>query len=235
MRTNILNKAVNTVKADKTDKAPAVIRNIRERSDAINAAYERRKAELENELADNQKELEAGKAALDAADNVDDYDIANEAVRRAELKIRFANNALRKYVEAPRMSGEEYDELLKACRTTMEDAATGYRTKALELIDQLRNLRSSYLSLAADINGALEGLDAAANVMQTRYPCRVTTYVQDATSTYDVRTPDPNEWKNHALRYTPDAACKLANDSGDQDGVILGRMWTVLSGERLRY
>ncbi len=180
------------------------LEKIMKRSAAILGDYPERKAALVMELRSAESELASAKAEQEAAEDLVAYDSATERIKRAELAVKFARNAISKLDGAPRMDELEYKKALNSCKTIMEAAASEYRTKAAALMDQLRAVTDTYKQIAADTNSTLERLDEAANVLQVKYPP-------------SVFAPGVELWKEHALRYDSDVAASMATNSRPED------------------
>lgn len=219
MRNNILNKRVG--------KVPEDLNAIRSRIDAVLGDYPRRKAEYTKQIEEARAELEAAKAARDAAEDLTAYDKANGDVKRAELKERFAQDAIRRLDAAPRMGEAEYNSIVNSCSRIIDEAAAEYKTKVSALMDQIKEAKVSYLSKAAAVNQTLVDLDAAANVIQTKYTERIDQYSDGKGGTYEINRPDPDEWKRHVVRYNPSEVYRLATTSEDHE--ILAAAWYAIS------
>lgn len=153
-----------------------------------------KKAELMAELEEGRTELMAAKNAKEKAENLDEYNKASKAVEAAELKVKFAKNALARLETTPRMSEEEYNKYISACEGIMSQAAIDYRAKAAALMDQLNEIHEEYIAIAREVDGALIMLDDAAHILQSKH----------ANETFG--------WKVYALRYEKDSdkAYKMA-------------------------
>ena len=223
MRNNILNKAM------KAEKIPDDLSTIKGRIEAVMGDYPAKKAKLRDQLVTTKEDLEAAKASQDAAKDLKEFDQAAEAVKRAETRVHFVEGAIRKLDEAPRMSEAEYNSIVDTCGRIMEGAAANYRERVSALMDQIKEARDLYLSIAADVDQTLADLDEAANVLQTKYTDRVDQYSDGKGGTYEIRRPDPNEWRKHVVRYAPGTACQLANGSGDSRDKVLYVAWDAVS------
>ena len=223
MRANILNKTV------KKDNIPQALIEINKRSAAVYGDIPQKKAELSGQLAEAGAELREAKASLDAAGDLKEFDKAAEAVKRAETRAQFVEGAIRKLNESPRMSEAEYNSIVDTCGRIMEGAAADYREKVSALMDQIKEAKDLYLSIAANVDQTLTDLDEAANVLQTKYADRIDQYSDGKGGTYEITRPDPNEWRKHVVRYAPGTACQLANGSGDSRDKVLYVAWDAVS------
>ena len=195
MRTNILNKSM------KVSGDLSKLQAIQKRSAEVIGDYPAKKAKLRDQLVTTKGDLEAAKASQDAAKDLKEFDQAAEAVKRAETRVHFVEGAIRKLDEAPRMSEAEYNSIVDTCGRIMEGAAANYRERVSALMDQIKEARDLYLSIAADVDQR----------------------------TYEIRRPDPNEWRKHVVRYAPGTACQLANGSGDSRDKVLYVAWDAVS------
>ena len=221
MRNNILNKTM------KAEKIPDDLSTIRSRIDAVLGDYPMKKAELTRQLERDREVLSVAKAKQDAAEDLKDFDAAADDVRHAEMRVNFIENALRKLDAEPRMTEAEYNSIVNSCSQIMEESTAEYITKVSALMNQIKEAKDTYLSKAAAVNQALIDLDAAANVIQTKYTERIDQYSDGNGGTYEVSVPDPNEWRRHAVRYTPTDVCRLATTS--EDHTILAAAWYAVS------
>ena len=115
------------------------------------------------------------------------------------------------------MGEADYMRSLNTCKNIMEKATEEYRTKAAAIMDQLRDLHETYLQTAQEINSTLIDLDAAANILQSKYTYREKQR-QNAPS---IIIPDRSAWLDYALRYDSSTACTMATqctleERGDQ-------------------
>lgn len=196
---------------------------------AVMGDYPAKKAELRDQLITTKEDLEAAKASQDAAKDLKEFDQAAEAVKRAETRVQFVEGAIRKLDEAPRMSEAEYNSIVDTCGQIMEGSAANYRERVSALMDQIKEAKDLYLSIAANVDQTLADLDDAANVLQTKYADRVDQYSDGKGGTYEIRRPDPDEWKKHVVRYAPGTACQLATGAGDSRDKVLYVAWDAVS------
>ena len=189
------------------------LEQIRKRSAAIMGDTPQKRAEIIKQITEGKAELKAAREAQEAADDMDSYDAAVDTVKRAELKVKFAEKALNKLDGAPRMSEKEYMATLGTCSRIVEKAASDYIKAAEAAMDQLKAAHDAYISTGEDVNQILIELDQAANVLQTKFKNRTVTYI----GVGDVEKPDPYEWERHALRfYNADLAGRVTqNKAGD--------------------
>lgn len=143
-------------------------------------------------------QVEAKKAKEEALTGVD-FDNACDRERNAREKEVVFKRKLEDLDFTPRMDEQEYNGLVKSVQTVVEQAAADYRERAMNLMSELIATHRNYIKLTADADQALETLDMAANVLQSRYRYREHTY-QGAPSQY---VQDSNEWRHHIVRYQP--------------------------------
>lgn len=187
--------------------------NIQKYSVTVLGNYPEQKETLKSRMHAAEEVLKTAKDELDKAEDIESYDRATEAIRRAELEVKFAKNALDKLSSAPRMNEKEYMQNLNVCREIMEDAVKSYRKKAKALMDQLKTVTDEYKQTAEDVNTTLVKLDEAANVLQCKYPYRV----ERRNKLPDVHIPDKKAWEKAALRYDGYRACTLATEARPED------------------
>ena len=202
---------------------------IKKRIEAVMGDYPTKKADLRDQLVITKADLETARAAQDAAKDLKEFDKAAEVVKRAETRVNFVESAIRKLDEAPRMSEAEYNSIVDTCGRIMAGAAADYRERVSALMDQIKKAKDLYLSIAANVDQTLTDLDAAANVLQTKYTDRIDQYSDGKGGTYEIRRPDPNEWRKHVVRYAPGTACQLATSAGDPHDKVLYAAWDAVS------
>ena len=108
------------------------LEKIHKRSQEIYKDYPAKRASLEAQLKAALEDLSAAKAEQDAADDLTRYDAAAEAVKRAELRAKFAEKALNKLDGAPRMTEQEYMATVGTCQGIVADATEEYRKNLIE-------------------------------------------------------------------------------------------------------
>lgn len=197
------------------EKIPPVksLVQIQERSADILQNFPKKRAEFVKELEDAEEGCRQAKAALEAAENIESYDSAAEVLKRSEMLVKFARNGLSRLDTAPRMDEAEYFEAVKICRGIMDNAVNSYREKAAALMDQLKALKDEYTDTAEEINLTLVNLDAAANVLQSKYTYKLKHYQ----GMPDEKEPDSNAWLEYALRYDDHTAYELATDCTEEE------------------
>ena len=181
---------------------------IQKRSTEILGDFPERREGFIARLAEIDEKLTQAKAAVEAAEDLKGYDKATEVLKRVELERKFTKNALEKLDTAPRMAEDEYFQALNTCKNIMERAANIYRSDAAGLMAQLKAIRDEYQATAVEVNRTLEALDSSANILQSKYPYKVTAY-KGATNK---AKRDPGAWRQYALRYDAATAATLATE-----------------------
>lgn len=189
------------------------LEKIRKRSGELLGDYPAQREELVKKLQEAEATRSRAHAALIAADDLESYDNATEALNRAELAVRFAKGAVDKLDAAPRMKEEEYRKAINACAGIMSQAVDTYRVKAKALMDQLKALTDEYTQTAEEVNGTLVKLDEAANVLQSKYPYKIHKFQ----GMPDRKELDKRAWLDHALRYEGYTACTLATTCAPEE------------------
>ena len=209
-----------------------VLESIKKQSKTILGDYPEKRAALVQKITKAENELDLAEEMLEAAEDLKQYDAATEKVKRAELEVKFARNALTKLDQQPRMDEADYNKAVESCRKIMDVAVASYRKEAVALMDKLKALTDDYKQTAEEVNQTLEELDRAANVLQSKYPCDEHK-MQGAPSTF---TPNRNAWKTHALRYDAGTVCDMATccepdpkNPHFQHDSILAHAWRAVS------
>ena len=200
------------------------LEKIRKRSADILGNTPQKRAELVKQLAKSNEDLKAARDAQEKAEDMDSYDEAVEAARRAELSIKFADKALKNLDGAPRMSEAEYMAILGTCSRIVDKAASDYLEVAEAAMAQLKAAHDAYIAIGTDVTQTLTELDNAANVLQVKYRCRK----QEYAGMDPVYIADSYEWTRHALRFYPvDLAKRVTRNNAG----VAGKPWdSVLCG-----
>lgn len=177
------------------------LEKIQKRSAEILGDYPEKRAELLERVKAAEEELKAAKASQESAEDLAAYDKAAEGVKRAELALKFANNALYRLDGAPRMAEADYMKALNTCREIMERATGEYRQKTTALMDQLKAVKDEYKQTAEETNSTLKKLDEAANILQSKY----------GRDQKGVKVKEA--WQAYALRYETGKICAMATQS----------------------
>lgn len=142
------------------------------------------------EIRDNAKKV------LETTTNVEEYDAAEKEYNAAASRIAFLNRILSESKPVATMREEEYTDHVNTCLSLAEKARDTYRKIADECITKLVEGRDAYTQALKEINEALELLDDSTNVLQAKYPYRISNFT-DGRKAFDR---DATEWKNHAVR-----------------------------------
>lgn len=156
---------------ERTNTMDKVILKIREKIEALTAEYAGKRKQYTDKLTAAKDDLAKARAALEAAEDMESYDMATATVTRAELGVTFAQKALNKFDAIPRMTDTEYNQIVATCRATMQKAANGYREEAFQLMDRLKEIHDEYLQTARELNETMVALDKATN-KRTEHPVR---------------------------------------------------------------
>ena len=151
------------------------------------AKEDKRKAEAAKEQAATEKELNQ---ALD-----------NES--RAKGRIGFYERQLDGLNFTPHIDVAEYDKYIAQTDAVMDKKAAEFQSAVLKAVNEIVNAKSVLLTAAHEADRALEDLDAAANVLQSRHRYRENYFTtEDPDKLRTEYTEDPLEWRKHTHRYT---------------------------------
>lgn len=211
------------------DKVMDVIEKVEKEDPEIRQNYvdKLKKMQTMREQAEQAKEDAKTEAELDQA--ITDASMAIE-------KERFFRKRLYEIDHTPHMNEKTYKKSIAIMQTAKERAVNEYRQKAIPLMDELRKVRCDYQAQAAAINSTLERLDLAANILQSKYPNKTVT----RNNMDDVYIPDPDAWRDHAVRFDsyeayraatcPDPADKTENPSALWDSVLVSAWAAITKG-----
>ena len=153
----------------------------------------------ENEIKNNLKAAEAARAAaeqtMETTIDETEYQRAEAAEKEAKSKAAFYTRQLDHLRHTPRMDEAEYFQYVDEIRRGAETARDTFRAAADDLMERLQAARDEYNKKIADANETARQLDAAANVLQSKYTHRI----QERRNMEPVRKRDPHEWKKHTL------------------------------------
>lgn len=215
MRTT-LNKAITEALNKDATTAPTVgtypgkelktmdktLQKIADKAATITAADPQTRADYLQGIADAQAAAKAAAKAREDAESEAAFDKAYDDETHAKFKEGFFRKKLDEYDYSPRMNEDEYNEAVEAVDAVVKKAADNFRAVASKAIAEIIAAKKAYTDTADDADAVLEELDAAANVLQSKYKYRAYAF-QGAPSTY---AKDPGEWRNHAKRYTKNGA-----------------------------
>lgn len=153
---------------------------IREKAQEIMGNTPAERARIIEAIAEAQAAKAAAQQTIEATLNESEFIAAEKALNEADNRENFNRRLLEHINTTPRMSEENYNRATEACK----DLILSERDKARATIDkamqQIKEALDEYKELAGDIDITLRELDAAANVLQTKYG---------------------PEWERHALRF----------------------------------
>ena len=139
---------------------------------------------------------EAEKAKETVTNEAEFNKACNDAVYARE-KEQFYRRMIDDFDHTPRMNENEYFAAIDSVKAVVNDAAETYRNIARNAMSELVKARNEYIQIINDADRVLISLDAAANVLQSKYRYRTTEYA-DGTITY---TEDRGEWARHCIRF----------------------------------
>lgn len=189
--------------------------SVKKAIDNINSNHTDNQAEYVEGLNRARNDIQNALKAKDTAQTEEELDAALEAENLAKSRAAFYKRRLDEERYTMRMNEDEYDKYMGNMVTLMHDAADKYRAISAQAIQQLIAAKSEYLEMAAQVDAAMQALDAAANVLQVRHRYRTQEYI----GRDPVRIEDPNEWHKYTLRYGNGKAFNVAvrdfNDAGE--------------------
>lgn len=182
------------------------LEKIQKNAMSILGDYPNKRAKLLEKLTEAEAEKDKAEKVLEAAEDLGEYDRATETIKRADLSIKFTQKELDKMERSPRMNERDYLNARNICRDIMEKAVDNYREKAAQIMGQLKELTDEYQQTAKEVNETLAKLDEGANLLQSKYPDRVTKYNNKP----DGAIRDREAWREYALHYDNGTIHKLA-------------------------
>lgn len=199
----VLNKSYRPVNKElkPSTKGKSIFQNIEDAVDNINTAPDVRDQYLKG-IEEAKATMEAATKAKEEAETEEAFNKACDDFTHARDKETFYNNALKRLETTPRMEERKYDELLEGVEKTVEKASAEYRKIAEKALDELLKAKVDYMAVLTEADEALIKLDRVANVMQTRFDCSIQRFTTDDPNVFrEEKTKNPNEWRNHAVRY----------------------------------
>lgn len=205
-----LNKALtpNT----KEGKSPSTVGTYPGKADSMNKEI-KKVADVAAELAKTNPETRAQylrgiedaqaaqKAAAQAKEDAETEAAFNKACddeSHARDKEAFFRRQLDRLDFTPRMEEAEYYKHVDTVKATVEKAAADFRRIAEKAIDDLVAAKAEYLAITKEADEALIALDAAANVLQSKFRFKTITFTGDTPAQ---TVEDRSEWTRHAIRY----------------------------------
>lgn len=164
-------------------------------------------------IADAQAAQKDAAQAKEEADTEAAFDKACDDESHARDKEAFFKRQLERLDFTPRMEEADYCKHVETVKATVEKAAADFRRTAEKAIEDLIAARAAYTEILHDADTALTALDAAANVLQSKYRYKTITFTGGIPARI---VEDRNEWTRHATRYNNGEGYNLiAKDGAD--------------------
>lgn len=141
---------------------------------------------------------EAAAAAKEQARTEAEFDDACNAENRARDREKFFRRQLDRLDYTPCMDEAEYYKLVEGVEAEVESAAAVFQAKASKAIAEIIAAKEAYLEVTTNADAALNALDMAARVLQSKYRYKTITFTGDAPAQ---NVEDPTEWTRHVIRY----------------------------------
>lgn len=194
--------------------------NIIKKAEATATDFPQIRAEYLDGLERARQAQKDAEAAKEAAETEEDFDKATDDLVHAREKELFFMRKLEALDFTPRMHPDEYENYVGLIKGIMEKQANEYRATVSKAIEDLVKVQRDFFDIGQEADEVMRRLDEAANVLQAkyRYEERYVTGEGGKGAVLAGRTEDRNEWRRHAIRYTPDVLCRMATeDTGDAD------------------
>ena len=98
-----------------------------------------------------------------------EFTAAEKAITDAESRENFNRRLLDHMDTTPRMEEEDYNKAVTTCKNLVLTARDTARTRVKKAMQEIRDALQEYTDTAEDANETLEQLDAAANILQSKY------------------------------------------------------------------
>ena len=183
----------------KADSMNKDIKKVMEAAEELAKADPETRAQYLKGIADAQAARIDATQAKEEAETEAAFNKACDDESHARDKEVFFKRQLERLDFTPRMDEADYYKHVDTVKATVETAAADFRRIAEKAIDDIIAARAAYLEITHDADTALTALDAAANVLQSKYRYKTITFTGDTPAK---TTEDRNEWKRHAIRYT---------------------------------
>ena len=148
----------------------------------------------------------AAEKAKEEAETEAEFNKACDDEAHARDKEKFYLRLLDKSDHSPRMSEEDYNEVVRGVDNAVRAAADKYRQIASYAMSEVVQAKKDYERIMKDADRALIALDNSAKVLQSKYRYRVTEY----TDGRSYRKEDTYEWQKHIVRYCSGRGIKYA-------------------------
>ena len=176
-------------------------------------------------IEDAQDAQRAAARAKETAETEIDFNKACDDESHARDKEAFFKRQLDRLTFSPRMEEATYNKHVQAVQTAVEKAAEDFRRTAQRAIQEIMDAKAAYMATATEADKVLTDLDAAANVLQSKYRYRTVTFTGDNPPQ---NVEDPSEWRRHAVRYIGTGkACYLVTRTGGEWDSILCAAWNA--------
>lgn len=203
-------------------------RDIKKVADVVAKLEKANPADKDRYLKGIEKAQAAQRAAAHAKETAETEAAFNKACddeSHARDKEAFFKRQLDRLTFSPRMDEDAYNKHVQAVQTAVEKAAEDFRQIAQRAIQEIMDAKAAYIATATEADKVLNDLDAAANVLQSKYRYRTVTFTGDMQAQH---VEDANEWRRHAIRYIETGkACNLVTKTGGEWDSILCAAWNA--------
>ena len=175
---------------------------------------------------------EAAAAAKEQARTEAELDDACDAENRARDREKFFRRQLDRLDYTPRIDEAEYYKLVEGVEAEVESAAAVFQAKASKAIAEIIAAKEAYLEVTKNADAALNALDGAARVLQSKYRYRVIEFSGAPAQNVE----DPEEWTRHAVRYASDGReLKLVAWTGGEWDDTICAAWKAAEHAKGKY
>ena len=190
-----LNKEENKGKEERTMNG--TFQKVVDLADGIRQATPETKEDFQRRIEQAKTEQARAAAAKETAENETEFDKACDDAIRAREKEGFYRRQLEKFQFSPRMDEEQYFDTVESVDASVKAAAESFKATAEKAISEIVQAKEKYLGILKDADDALRALDAAANVLQSKYRYRII----ELNNMGPQYIEDSDEWTRHAIRY----------------------------------
>ena len=216
-------RAKGTKETYYTEDRPEIMnKDIKKVADVVAAMEKANPATMEQYrkgIADAQDAQRAAARAKETAETEADFNKACDNESHARDKEAFFKRQLDRLTFSPRMEETAYNKHVQAVQTAVEKAAEDFRQTAQRAIQEIMDAKAAYMATATEADKVLNDLDAAANVLQSKYRYRTVRFTGDRPPQ---NVEDPSEWRRHAVRYigTGKADDLVTRTGGEWDSIL---------------
>lgn len=176
-------------------------------------------------IEDAQAAQRAAAHAKETAETEAAFNKACDDESHAKDKEAFFKRQLDRLTFSPRMEESAYYGHVQTVQAAVEKAAEDFRQTAQRAIQEIMDAKAAYMATATEADKVLSDLDAAANVLQSKYRYRTVTFTGDYPPQ---NVEDPSEWRRHAVRYIGTGkADNLATKTGGEWDSVLCAAWNA--------